>query len=59
MKLHEQRDQLKANINSALEEIQWMREHLASPKFQGELEDNINVRDVDAFALRLRSLLDQ
>ena len=57
MKLHEQRDHQAANIAAALEEIQWMREHLASPKFQGELEDNINVRDVDAFALRLRQLL--
>ena len=57
MKVHEQRDLLKSNIENALEELQWMREHLASPKFHGELEDNINVRDVDAFALRVRALL--
>ena len=57
MRIHEQRDIQAGQIASALEELQWMREHLASAKFQGELEDNINVRDVDAFVLRLRDML--
>ena len=57
MKVHEQRDQLLIERAAVLGEIQWMREHLASRKFQGQLEDVINVRDVDAFCLRLRELL--
>lgn len=57
MKLHEQRDQLLNERAAVQGEIQWMREHLASSKFQGELNDYINVRDVDAFCLRIRKLL--
>lgn len=57
MRLHEQVLRHRGREELLLEEIQWMREHLASPKFQGELEDVINVRDVDAFCIRLRSIL--
>ena len=57
MRNMKQRDVQQKQISNALEELQWMREHLASAKFQGELEDNINVRDVDAFVLRLRDML--
>ena len=59
MKLHEQRDTLQIEIDSILLECQWMREYLASPKFQGEMEDYINVREVDDFILRIRALSDR
>lgn len=57
MRLVDQRNQMQANITAALDEIQWMREHLASPKFQGTCEDNINVRDVDTCILRIKANL--
>lgn len=55
--LVEQRNQLTEQREAALSEIQWMRVHLSSNKFMPELEDYINVRDVDAFCLRLREAL--
>jgi len=57
MKVHEQRDLYARQMADAEGELQWMREHLASSKFHGELEDSINVRDVDAFILRVRAAL--
>jgi hypothetical protein len=56
MKVHIQRDHL-LNQRAAIQgEIQWMRVHLSSPKFTGELENCISTADVDAFCLRLRDL---
>lgn len=58
MTLVEQRDKMREQIHNIHYEIQWMRTHLQSDKFtQGDLEDYINVRDVDAFCLRLREAL--
>ena len=50
-------DSLTAKIYNADEECQWMREHLDSSKFKGPMNDYINVRDVDAFILRVKEFL--
>ena len=57
--LVKQRDVLEVARKEALAELWEMRIHLASPKFHGEQQDYINVRDVDAFILRVKEILDR